>query len=198
MSLLARFSHNPGRVHWAGVKSIIRYLLQSKEKGLLYHSGNSESVMPSLHGYSDSSFNDTEDGRSTLGYALYLGSSPVSWKLKVSSTIPQSAFEAEWMALNMISREMVWTRDVVMFLSGLTLDPSVIQVDNKACMERLDDRVTDGNKHFRPKYFLVTALEKNGVIRVLKVASENNVADIFTKALGVPSFPRHVVSLSVA
>ena len=102
------------------------------------------------------------------------------------------------MALNMISHEMVWTRDVVMFLSGLTLDPSVIQVDNKAYMERLDDRVTDGNKHFRPKYFLVTALEKNGVIRVLKVASENNVADIFTKALGVPSFPRHVVSLSVA
>lgn len=196
VSLLARFSQNPGRTHWAGVKSVIRYLMYTKGKGLFYNAlPKGEVIVPS--GYSDSSFNDTEDGRSTLGYVIRLGNNVISWKSKVSATVPQSAFEAEWVALNMASREMTWTRDVVTFITGQNLPPSTVLVDNSACIDRLDERVTDGNKHFRPKYFLVTHLVQEGAISVNKVASERNVADILTKALGNPLFGDHVRSLCV-
>ena len=80
---------------------------------------------------------------------------------------------------------------------GPSPKPSTVYVDNKACVERLDERVSEGNKHFRPKYFYVLEQVKGGTITVERVVSKRNVADIFTKALGNPSFSSHVQYLTV-
>jgi hypothetical protein len=148
-------------------------------------------------GFSDASFNDSDSGRSTIGFVALLGSHPVSWKSKVSSPVPQSVFEAEWLALNTLSRELVWLRTVLSSVIGHVSVPSTIHMDNSACINRLDDRVSEGNKHFRPKYFYVINMVKDSVISVEKVTSDSNVVDIFTKALGNPAFGSHTQFLTI-
>jgi hypothetical protein len=126
-----------------------------------------------------------------------LGRNTIAWKSKVSSPIPQSVFEAEWLALNMLARELTWTRDIMGRIIGHPFPASVVKVDNKACLERLDDRVSEGNKHFKPKYFLVLSLVKEGVLSVVKVRTEDNASDLLTKALGNPLFANHVRSVGI-
>ena len=196
---LARFSHNPGRQHWAGVKSVIRYLYHTRDRGLNYRRGHPDLDWTkfSPNSFSDASYNDSDDGRSTIGFAVFLNDHVVSWKTKLPKAVAQSVFEAEWHALNAAARESSWVCDVLVHMHGKALDPVRMYVDNKACLERLDDGVTDGNKHFRPKYFYVLSLVKQGDVSVLKISSEENTADILTKALGPPQFQKHVNSLGV-
>jgi hypothetical protein len=196
---LARFSHNPGEIHWTAVKNVIRYLSYTKDRSLHFCYPKSNMDCDSLvpHGWSDASHNDHDDGRSTLGFVICIGNCPISWKSKVSSVCPQSAFESEWLALHSATRELSWLRDIYTHIFGGITIPSILRTDNKACTERLDDRICESNKHFRPKYFLVVTMVKDQVIRVVKIASAENCADIFTKALSNPVFGTHVAALSI-
>lgn len=54
----------------------------------------------------------------------------------------------------------------------------------------VDHRVTDRNKHIRPKFFHVVEKVKTGEVEVVKVRSEDQVADIFTKALANPQYSK--------
>ncbi len=199
VSSLARFSQNPGNIHWSGVKNIIKYLLHIKEMGISYHFRQTPCVATDLNpvGWSDSSFNDTHDGRSTLGYAIFINGFIIGWKTKVSSVVTQSSFEAEWIALNVLACEMSWIRDVLSEMCNFSFTPSCVHTDNKACIERMDDHVVDSNKHFQPKYFYVLELVKKEIIFLKKVTSDVNVADMFTKPLGLPGFNVHRNTLCV-
>ena len=107
---LARYSQNPGHVHWAGVKSIIRYLLHTADKGLFYQ-GNLPDMAKinfSPSGFSDALFNNSDNGHSTISFVMLVGQHPVSWKSKVSTPVPQSVFKVEWLALNTLSCELIW------------------------------------------------------------------------------------------
>ncbi|EPS58475.1 hypothetical protein M569_16339, partial [Genlisea aurea] len=127
---LARFSHDPGRAHWTGVKCVISYLMNTREMGLTYEAPSNEIDISDAvpNGFSDSSFNDSDDGRSTLGYVTLVHKYPISWKSKVSGRACPV--------------------------------PSPLRIDNRACVLSIDDRVTEANKHFRPKYFLVVERAK--------------------------------------
>lgn len=197
---LARFSHNPGRIHWSMVKNVIKYLMHTKDVGLTYkfQSTPKDATGVVISGYADSSFNDHEDGRSTLGHACFMNGYLISWRSKVSSNIPQSVFESEWVSLNSLTREVIWTRDVITQVLQCSMHASTIKVDNKACVERTDQKICESNRHFRPRYFFVLQALQDGHISVTKVSSEENVADILTKALGNPIYQGHVRALCLA
>jgi len=55
----------------------------------------------------------------------------------------------------------------------------------------------NGNKHFDSKMFFVLDQGKEGKIVVKRVPSEENEADIVTKALGDPLFIQHHKTLGV-
>jgi hypothetical protein len=70
---LARFCTNPGREHWTAVKSVIKYTLATKNAGIIYHIPNEKDCNATcISGYSDSSFNDSDTGKSTLGHIAYI------------------------------------------------------------------------------------------------------------------------------
>ncbi|EPS57321.1 hypothetical protein M569_17496 [Genlisea aurea] len=190
---LARFGHNPGKAHWTGVKSIIRYLMASRDMCFNYWFPSSELSVVDLvpNGFSDAAFNDADDGRSTMGYVLYMAGYPISWRSKVAKTVAQSSFEAEWVALNGFAREVVWARDVFAHIFGPCKISSTLRIDNQACFIHVEQRVTEANKHFKPKFFLMVQLVRDQIVTVVKINSTENCADIMTKALGKPSFGAH-------
>lgn len=52
-------------------------------------------------------------------------------------------------------------------------------------------------KHIERKYHLIRDIVQRGDAMVAKIASENNLADPFTKALPQKSFDRHVEGMGV-
>ena len=52
-------------------------------------------------------------------------------------------------------------------------------------------------KHIERKYHLIRDIVQRGDVMVVKIASENNLADPFTKTLPQKSFDRHVEGMGV-
>ena len=197
---LARYNHDPGKAHWSAVKNVIKYLMHTRDMGLVYLSPSSQLQIQDLipHGFSDASFNDSDDGRSTMGFVTMIHKYPIAWKSKVFKNVAQSTYEAEWVAMNTLTREIMWAR----YVSSLVLAPcpvaSTVRIDNRACALCIDDRVTEANKHFRPKYFFVVRMSLKGEVSVVKVGTAENLADMMTKSLGHPAFDNHRLSVGVS
>src|ERR1043165_4845071 len=77
LSACSTYQSDPGLVHWAAVKNILKYLRRTKELFLVY--GGDEELL--AKGYTDASFmTDHDDFKSQSGYVVTLNGGAVSWK----------------------------------------------------------------------------------------------------------------------
>ena len=92
---LARFGHNPGRVHWETAKRVLRYLKGTKAWRLTLGEKT-----PQVAAYTDADWGSHSDDRRSIGaYIIKIGDGAVSWKLKKQTCVALSSTEAEYMAL---------------------------------------------------------------------------------------------------
>lgn len=76
-SVASRFAKNPGHQHMEAVKTILRYLKGSRDRGITYGGLDQEDLL--VEGYSDSDWaGDKESRRSTSGFIFMLNGGPVS------------------------------------------------------------------------------------------------------------------------
>lgn len=86
----------PTTAHLQAAKRVLRYLMSSPGQGILLAS-TSTAV---LTVYCDSDWAGCPITRkSTSGYCVFLGDSPVSWKSKKQQVVARSTAEAEYRAL---------------------------------------------------------------------------------------------------
>ena len=65
VGIISRFMHNPDQSHWNTVKHVFRYLVGTKDYGILFSPNNTSGVVR----YTDSDFADCIDSRkSTTEY----------------------------------------------------------------------------------------------------------------------------------
>ncbi|GJW95908.1 hypothetical protein Tco_0175580 [Tanacetum coccineum] len=87
------------------VKHPLRYLVQNPGQGVLLE--NSSEVH--LIAYCDSDWASCPmSRRSTIGYCILLGDSPISWKSKKQNVVYRSSAEAEYRALTLTCCEVTW------------------------------------------------------------------------------------------
>jgi hypothetical protein len=97
--------------------------------------------------------------------------------------------EAEIIAVHRATQESSWMIHVLNELFPESLVKIQVWCDNTSAIRSIvDHRVTDNNKHIRPKYFGIVSLVRNGVVTIDRISSEDQKADIFTKALANPRF----------
>lgn len=76
---VCQFMQNPLDIHFKAVKRVPRYLHGTLDHGLQF--ANSFNLL--LEGFSDASWgSDIDDRRSTSGYCVFIGGSPISWSSK--------------------------------------------------------------------------------------------------------------------
>ena len=108
---LARYSHKPGKTHWNMVKAVLKYLKQTREMGLCYKAqknlpkDKNGIVIVGTEVWTDSSYIDGDEGKTTLGELIYNGSHLIHWRSFLSTCVPQSTAEAEIMAANSGAKE---------------------------------------------------------------------------------------------
>ncbi len=101
-SVASRFAKNLGHQHTEAVKTILRYLKSSRDRGITY--GGRDKLL--VEGYSDSDWAGDKDSRkSTSGFIFMLNGEPVSWCSKKQPTVALSSTEAEYIALTLAAKE---------------------------------------------------------------------------------------------
>ncbi|KAG8478459.1 hypothetical protein CXB51_028363 [Gossypium anomalum] len=102
---VCQFMHAPTTSHMVALKRILRYLHGTSSHGLVFR----RSDRLSLVGYADANWGlDFDDRRSTTGYCVYFGHSPVSWSSKRQSVISRSTAEAEYHKLAATTSGITW------------------------------------------------------------------------------------------
>jgi len=87
---LCKFMSNPGQIHVAALKHLLRYLKGTKTAGLRFNFGG-KAFMNCLHAFADASFADCRDtGRSTVGYVFFYSGAVLSWHSKLHSLVTTS------------------------------------------------------------------------------------------------------------
>ena len=122
---VCQFMHAPTESHWVVVKRILRYVKGTSSFGLHLTHGSSLSLHGSslsLHGFTDADWaGSIDDQKSTGGYIVFYGTTPISWKSGKQRTVARSSTEAEYKALVDGTTEVLWLRYL---LTNLCFSPS--------------------------------------------------------------------------
>ena len=147
-------------------------------------------------GYTDSDFqSDRDNSKSTSGYVFTLGGGAISWRSVKQKCVSDSTMEAEYVAASEAAKEAVWLRNFLMDLDVIPGLPKIITIycDNSGTVANSKEPwAHKASKHIERKYHLIRDIVKRGEVVVAKIASADNLADPFTKALPAKAFDRHV------
>ncbi len=185
-SMLARFLAKPTPGHWLVAVGLVRYLRGTRDFSLRYRA---VSGLPSnvLMAYSDASFKPYEwCSFSVTGYVLTLNGGPVAWRSGLQTITAPSSTAAEYVALYETVCEVIPDRSVLESL-GFPQPPTVIFEDNQPCIVAVTNPgVMKSARMLDVKFHFARECSEKGVIKVVFVPSDANVADLLTKALPKP------------
>eukprot|EP00253_Pinus_taeda_P032172 PITA_32172 len=108
----------------------------------------------------------------------------VSWFSQKQQSVALSSAEAEYMAASLASCEAIWLRKMLFGLFGQPLRPSVIYCDNQSCIKLTENPVFhDMSKHIGIRYHFIRDHVQKGAVKLENISTDEQVADILTKAL---------------
>lgn len=173
--------------HWSHLKRILRYLRGTLDLRLEFRRGEECSL---LEGYVDADWaGDVCDRRSTSGFVFSVLGGLVSWATRKQTSVALSSAEAEYVALSVGATEAIWLRMLLRDLHKNLTEPTVIREDNQACIRVAEeDKPTKRLKHVDVRWHFVRNEIQRGVIKLVYVPTDLQVADIMTKALPGPQF----------
>ncbi|GJW65587.1 retrovirus-related pol polyprotein from transposon TNT 1-94 [Tanacetum coccineum] len=115
----------------------------------------------------------------------------VDWKSAKQSIFATSSIEAKYIAAFDASKEAVFVRK---FISGLGVVPTIEKPINMYCdniraiVIANEYGITKGARHLRAKVHYIREVIEFGDVKLKKVHTNDNLADLFTKVL---AFPKH-------
>jgi hypothetical protein len=182
VAILSQFMCNPGHTHWEAVKDVIHYLKGTAELKLML-GGTSTG----LEAYVDADWASQPHRHSMSGYTILLHGSPVAWSARKQSIITLSTTEAEYIALTVVTREVLYLQALIMELYERIISPIPIYCNNQGAITlALNDKFYTHTKHIDLQFHFVQSLVMNGIFNIQYCPTEENIADIFTKALPRP------------
>jgi len=184
---VARYVSEPRTPHWSAILRVFRYLHSTSGLGLVYKGGQSNHP---FEVYCDSDYaGDRPTRRSTTGYMVMMGGGPVAWRCMRQHCVTLSTAEAELYAACEAAKQTVWTRELLSGFGYVFDGPSVIFEDNQATIAITDNpTLHDRTKHVDIRYFYVREKVQEGLVKLVYVRSDENLADVLTKPLSTPKF----------
>jgi hypothetical protein len=186
VTFLSQFNHAPTSYHTLAAKRVLRYLKGTKDSGLFYPR---ESTLL-LNAYSDSDYANCPLTRKSIsGNIIKLSSATISWRSKKQKSVSTSTAEAEYQALSLASKQLIWTANALEELTGPLMKTPIIFCDNKAAIDiAVNRKISDRSKHIDVHFHFIREQIERSTLFLLPVASADNLSDICTKGLPGASF----------
>ena len=179
--------HRPSPAHFVVTKRILRYLKGTLDKGILFQSGPI-----TLTDFIDADWaGDPCDRRLTSGIIVFLGNNPITWLAKKQHTVSHSSTEAEYRSLASGAAELAWIRQVLCDLGLFLPSAPLIWCDNTSALALASNPIFHGRtKHIEVDYHFIREKVVRGDLALQFISTDDQLADVFTKALPSPRFHR--------
>jgi hypothetical protein len=140
-----------------------------------------------LAGYTDADWaGNAADRRSTSVYAFPIGSAVIAWSSKKQPRVALSSTEAEYRGAAVATCEAAWFKRLLKDLHEEVSDPTVIHCDNLSSIQLAKNPVFHARtKHIEVHYHFVWERVLSGEVELQHVPTDRQIADIFTKPLGL-------------
>nr|GEY25187.1 retrovirus-related Pol polyprotein from transposon TNT 1-94 [Tanacetum cinerariifolium] len=151
-----------------------------------------------LEAYSDSDYaGENLDRKSTTGFCQFFGRRLILWQCKKQTIIATSTTEAEYVAVVSCYRQVSWIQNRMLDY-GFNFINTKIYIDNESIICIIKNPAFHSKtEHIEIRHhFLRNAYEKK-LIQVLKIYTDDNVADILTKAFDVSRFNFLIVNIGM-
>jgi len=177
-SKASRKNENPTYEDWINVLKIFKYLNYTKYYGIKI----SKNI--NIAAYVDADLGgDEETRRSTSGFLIIMGNTPITWYSKLQHCVAVSTAESEYYSLNEWALKCMWLKNLLNEL-GINIKYIYINVDNKAAIyNSKNESINQKSRHIDLKYHKIRELVKEEEIKLEYVKSQNNLADFLTKNL---------------
>ncbi|GJV93991.1 putative ribonuclease H-like domain-containing protein [Tanacetum coccineum] len=181
----SRFQVTPKTSHLSAVKRIFRYLKGKPKLGLWYPRVSSFD----LEAYSDSDYAGANlDRKSTTGGCQFLGRRLISWQCKKQTIVATSTTEAEYVAAANCCGQVLWIQNQMLDY-GFNFMNTKIYIDNESTICIVKNPVYHSKtKHIAIRHHFIRDAYEKKLIQVLKIHTDDNVADLLTKAFDVSRF----------
>ncbi|KAA3464018.1 gag/pol protein [Gossypium australe] len=151
--------------------------------------------------YTDSDFQTYHDLRkSTSSYVFFLSDGSIVWRSVKQTCTPDSTMKVEYVAASEATKEAIWLRK---FLRDLEVIPDMEKAITLYCdcsatiTNTKEARNHKRTKHIDQKYHIIKEVVADGIVDVVKVTSEDNLADLFTNTILARSFEEHMESMGM-
>ncbi|GJU58343.1 retrotransposon protein, putative, ty1-copia subclass [Tanacetum coccineum] len=176
-NLCSRFQQNPGEIHWTAVKTILKYLRNTKDMVLVY--GAKPETELKVTCYADVGFQtDKDDTKSQSGCSCLM-----------------------YIVAAEASMEDVW---MMKFIDGLgdvmpsNKRPMKMLCDNAPAIAVTNDpKIIKGVRHYQRKYHYIREVIQAGEIVLKKVHTDDNLAGPFTKPMPYIKHFEHAMRIGV-
>ncbi|BBG94392.1 NAD(P)-binding Rossmann-fold superfamily protein [Prunus dulcis] len=167
-SLLSRFMQNPSQMHYGATKRILRYLQGTINHGIWYK----PTTDPRLFGYTKSDWaGPVDDMKSTSGYAFTIGS------------------EVQYVVVASTTCQAIWLKRIFEDIGECQTKATEILCDNKSDIVVVKNLVFHiRTKHIAIKHHFLREVSANKEVELKYCKTEEQIADIFTKAIPRPKF----------
>ena len=195
VGVVSQFMHSPQEEHMNATMRIVRYLKGTVGYGILLKGGGNLEVS----GYTDADWaSNPIDRKSTAGYFMFMGDNLVTWRSKKQKVVALSSAEAEFRGAKSGITEILWIRRLLTEIGFPPTQKSQLFCDNKAAISIAENPVQhDRTKHVEiDRHFIKEKIEK-GIIELPFVRSEDQLADILTKAVHSKVFEEVLGKLSI-
>jgi hypothetical protein len=167
--------------HWNAAVRVLRYLKGTRDLKLVLGGSNPIDLL----GFTDSDWANCLDTRRSIGgYAFTLGSGIISWNCRKQKTVASSSCEAEYTAAYESCKEAIWLRSLLSSIGFSPSGPTTILCDNNAAINLSEDpSLHQRVKHIDIKYHFLRERVHSKEIKLSYINTNDNIADVFTKAL---------------
>ncbi|GKB43288.1 hypothetical protein Tco_0888230 [Tanacetum coccineum] len=178
--LCARFQEVPKTSHLEAVKRIFRYIKGTTHLGLWYPKGTRVETIV----YADSDHvGDYFDHKSTSGVCTFMGCCNTSWFSKKQTALAISTTEGEYVSPGKAFQQALWMKQALVDYD-IVLDDIPVLCDNKGAIDLTKNHVLHSRtKHIEIRHHFLCDNVQKGNISIVKVSSEDNIANILTKPL---------------
>ena len=147
--------------------------------------------------YSDADWgNDIRDRKSISGWVVKLNGDVVSWSCKKQATVALSTCEAELYAESSCVQEELWLQHLLSEIGLLIRPQSLVCGDNQSTLQISENGIIrEKTKHVDIKHKFITQNIECNAIKVSYIRTDDQQADVLTKALSKPLFEKHRKSL---
>lgn len=185
VSLASRKLDNPTDSDWEIVQTTLRYLRNTIGHGIVYNNDDDKSLVL----FSDADNNSCpETRRSRTGVVSFYGGGVITWRSKLQEAISNSTTEAEFMAAADATKDLIWLKRLFAEIANNVSLP-ILQIDNQSTIKYIKNPMFHARtKHIDQRYKFVQDEFSKGHFQLGYVRSDEQRADILTKALPAPQF----------